>query len=549
MVFEIPFLVQLAVFLFLLFITRDILGEGFDALGAFEPDMYSLTLVGTLASFMYGVSTWDTKNLFANSALALFFVVIGRYLEPKENGITGYRISDRVCRIALPISLCAFVITVIVYLGLRVGLMLALKKGLFVLSVSCPCTVGIIGPAASLIGGLCASKYNVHIKTSRAVENLGKVKEIIFEQDGVVTERVESLYDVYSVDGDKLGVLAVCASIEAHSKHPFASVIMQAAVKNGANIPYADNYFEICGRGVGATVYGDKYFLGNKKLLRDKKIALPDAVQNIALGGYTPLYVVRNGEFCGLLLLGGKKKKAVSGVMQRLKELGVCRILITEDERADIKSDFDILLSEREKVLQELKNNVKMNTMVVSRAPIAKAGVVCTLTPSTKSDITLEDGGLEGILFSLVLGRKSHRVIKQNLLISFVLSALALLSAAGVTQSVMSLATLSILSLILSFAVLLNSLRLLNVKLPDIASSEDDCMFGKVNYTMKIEGMSCAHCSARVKTALESLRGVSANISLDDKAARIKCPASLDVNKLEKAVSDVGFTVVSIERV
>ena len=78
---------------------------------------------------------------------------------------------------------------------------------------------------------------------------------------------------------------------------------------------------------------------------------------------------------------------------------------------------------------------------------------------------------------------------------------------------------------------------------------EDTDMFGKVNYTMQIKGMSCAHCSARVKTALESLRGVSADVSLEEKTARIKCPASMDAEKLAAAVTEVGFTVVSVERV
>lgn len=78
---------------------------------------------------------------------------------------------------------------------------------------------------------------------------------------------------------------------------------------------------------------------------------------------------------------------------------------------------------------------------------------------------------------------------------------------------------------------------------------EETEMFGKVNYTMKIEGMNCTHCSARVKTALETLRGVSADISLEEKLARIKCPASLDAEKLTAAVTEVGFTVVSVDRV
>ena len=74
-------------------------------------------------------------------------------------------------------------------------------------------------------------------------------------------------------------------------------------------------------------------------------------------------------------------------------------------------------------------------------------------------------------------------------------------------------------------------------------------MFGKVHYTMQINGMSCAHCSARVKTALESLRGTSAQISLEEKCARVKCPASLDAETLTKAVTAAGYTVLSCERV
>ena len=74
-------------------------------------------------------------------------------------------------------------------------------------------------------------------------------------------------------------------------------------------------------------------------------------------------------------------------------------------------------------------------------------------------------------------------------------------------------------------------------------------MFGKVQYTMHIKGMSCAHCSARVKCALEAIRGVSATVSLEEKVARIKCSASLDAGKLTEAVTSAGFTVESVEKV
>ena len=98
-------------------------------------------------------------------------------------------------------------------------------------------------------------------------------------------------------------------------------------------------------------------------------------------------------------------------------------------------------------------------------------------------------------------------------------------------------------------AMLLHSLRLCRVTPPCFTPLEEDDMFGKIQYTMKIDGMSCAHCSARVKTALESLRGISAQISLEEKTARVKCPMSTDAQTLVAAVTDAGYTVLSCERV
>ena len=74
-------------------------------------------------------------------------------------------------------------------------------------------------------------------------------------------------------------------------------------------------------------------------------------------------------------------------------------------------------------------------------------------------------------------------------------------------------------------------------------------MFGKVNYTIHVEGMSCSHCAAHVKTALEAIRGVSADVVLDEKIAHVKCPSALDEKQLVDVVTDAGFTVASIARV
>ena len=256
---------------------------------------------------------------------------------------------------------------------------------------------------------------------------------------------------------------------------------------------------------------------------------------------YTVLYVGKNGEFAGVLLLYSKMQYGAAKALDAIGEIGIRRIILADAERQDLKKHADILLFEREKVLQEFKKGAKIKAMTVTEKRIANSDIVGVAFG--EGDIRFSQPIVCNLLYSLLLGRRVYARIRAACAASFVLtSAFAVLCALGLSVSPISL------SLALLFPLLF-CVKLSDTVLPDFTFSEEEDMFGKVNYTMKINGMSCTHCSARVKTALESLRGVSANVSLEEKTAHIKCPASTTAEALAKAVTDVGFTVVSTERV
>lgn len=542
-VFGASFYLQLLVFAFSLFVSKEILKEGFEALSAFSPTAKSLVFLSALSALLHGVSTFDVKNCLFFLASALALSELGDFLKEKHFAKSdAYRIfADRLCRFFLPLSLVLLIFTVIANIVSGKSLIFVITQAFLFAAMLCPCTAVLSPMLFAVLSAKKAAECGVSFLCSSVPEKLGCIKEMIVEQRGIVTEKNYSLYDVYVTDGDKIGFLAIASAMELHFDHPFASAVISAAKSVGAPRLTAENCCEICGRGVSAFVGGDKYFLGNKKLLRDKKIAVPDAVAQADFGIFVPLYIAKNDKFFGFMLMQSKMTFAAAETLNAIKALGVRTILIADDERDDWKRCFDILLPEREKVLQEFKKGAKIKAMTVTEKAVAKADVVAVTCGAADADLAVNS--LHGAYAALVIGKKTFSLIKVSLILPMLLSlAFASLAALGT-------AFLPTLSLAISALPLALCIGILRMEIPKFTSSEEDEMFGKVNYTMKINGMSCTHCSARVKTALESLRGVSADVSLEEKVARIKCPASTAAETLEKAVTDVGFAVVSTERV
>jgi len=355
------------------------------------------------------------------------------------------------------------------------------------------------------------------------VWRLGGVDTAVLCEKTALTGAVE-LYDLYAVDGDKLALLAAAAALEQGGTHPFAAALLRAAEQLELSLPMAEDALIACGRGISARIGEDVYFLGNRKWIAAAGVRIPHAIRAADLGGCSALYAARNGEFCGMFLFRETLFPNAAEKVSELRALGLHTVLLCSHKKEQLakrlgvdRMESALLKKERQKVLHTLQKNAKI--------------------------IVIEDLQQETVFSDLRLAKTLRGAARQNLAI--VCGALLLCFLFFQVLPAFAVVVL----LLAAMAVWFNFQRLRTSESQMYISSEETAMFGKVNYTMQINGMNCTHCSARVKTALESLRGVSADISLEEKLARIKCPASLDAEKLCAAVTEVGFTVVSIERV
>lgn len=538
--------VQLCLFFIVLALHIERLHRGLDALSAFSPSMDTLLLFSALAALLHGIALSSDAPYYAYAALSLTLAAFGEAAEKRLFGAVshGRRMTDRLCRALVPVSLLLFALTLTVWLALGEGMLRALDFAAASVIVSCPAAIGILLPLVNLLAAKTAEKNNILLGSADSIEKLGTVNTLIVGQSSIVYAAEPSLYDLYAVDADKTALLAVAAAIEQKASHPFAEAIVLAAAKLDLSMPRVTEFAEFRGKGVYAAVGGDKYFLGNKKLFWEQGIALPDAVRTADLGGHLPLYAAKNGAFYGMLLLGNTEKTDVCFAVEALRTLGVKTFL-------RVKGGAILLDGEREKVLQEPKNNATIKKMLYGGAADG-ADAFCTADSAGHADVLLPRGSLYDAYCALRFGRKALSVLLGNLLVTLCGSVLCpVLACGGLYVLGVTLTpgiTLAVAAVTAALMVL-NGMRLRSFAPPPLIQSEEDDMFGKVHYTMKIDGMSCAHCSARVKTALETLRGTSAQISLEEKTARVKCPVSVDAEALTKAVTEAGYTVLSCERV
>ncbi len=358
---------------------------------------------------------------------------------------------------------------------------------------------------------------------TRVYTAAGGAKTAVFCYDAVNTGR-EELYDVFAADGEKMRLLSIAAAVSRGCKYRYAQAIQKAALdmaqKKAEAKVLADN-----AEGISAMVDGEKYFLGNKRFMKSCGVILPEGVRRADFSGYSVVYAACKMEFLGFLLFRDEISSEARRAFSFFRENGIRTVLLGYGRGMDLaakrlladETRTAVLKIEKEKVLQEMKKSDKIIVVETSR-------------------------DIQKCVRLFFFGKGILRLRKVNVICVAVLAVVCAIFAA--------VPLLSLLFAVNTAAFMLyNSLTLRRIcpDMPDI--TEEEKMFGKVQYTMHIGGMSCAHCSARVKSSLESFRGVSAKISLEDKVAHIKCPASLDVNKLSAAVTEAGYTVSAVEKV
>ena len=508
------------------------------------------------------------------------------------------RLADKISGIFVPVVLGIALITALVWLFVGKDPEFALSCGISVLVISCPCALGLATPVAIMVGTGKGAEYGVLMKSAQALEELHRVKAILLDKTGTVTEGKPAVTDLLLPEGVSEGeLLQVAAGLEHPSEHPLARAVVQFAQARQIAIPEIAHFEMLPGRGVRGELDGQIALAGNALLMQEQGIDLSAFVEqgeSLAAQGKTPLYFTKNQRLLGCIALADVLKSTSKASVQALQKMGLEVTLLTGDNRAaaeHIRQQLgidrvraEVLPQDKEQEVRALQARGKKVAMVgdgINDAPaLMAADVGIAIGAGTdiameSADIVLMKSDLQDVVTAIALSRAVMRNIKQNLFWAFFYNCLGIPLAAGVFYPLLGwLLSPMIGAAAMSFSsvfVVTNALRLRRFRpqslpnpetsaqptgcstttatvecvCPVVIDRKDEVEMQKI---MTIEGMMCKHCQARVEKVLSELAGVTnVTVDLEQKTATVTMAQEVSEETLTKAVTDAGYEVLSVK--
>ncbi len=369
----------------------------------------------------------------------------------------------------------------------------ALIAAVSVLIIACPCALGLATPMSIMVATGKGATMGVLFKNAEAIETLRKVDTLVVDKTGTLTEGRPKLTEVVAANGwDEDEFLTLAASLEKGSEHPLAEAIVEGALQRGSKTHGVENFESHTGKGVSGNVNGCAVALGNRKLIDDFGIDLPDEIakkaESLRSEGRTVMYVAAGGKLAGLVAVADPIKDTTYDAIKELHKGGLRIVMLTGDNRSTAESvaeklgldevEAEVLPDEKASVVTRFQEDGRIVAMAgdgINDAPaLAQANVGIAMGTGTdvameSAGVTLVKGDLRGIVSARLLSKATMRNIKQNLFFAFVYNSLGVPIAAGILypffgillSPVIAAAAMSFSSV----SVVGNSLRLRNLPL------------------------------------------------------------------------------------
>lgn len=486
------------------------------------------------------------------------------------------KVADKVSGVFVPIVISIAVVTIIVWLLCGATFGNALVRGISVLVISCPCALGLATPVAIMVGNGVGAKNGILFKNATSLETTGKVSYVLLDKTGTITNGTPVVTDIIpSENYTENDLLSYASSLESKSEHPLAKAVVQKAIDSNIKTLDTTDFKSLTGNGVSAKINGKTIVGGSVKHISsitniDENII--KQADDLATKGKTPLLFVIDNRLLGIIAVADVVKSDSPKAIKELQNMGIKVVMVTGDNEKTAQaiakeSGVDeviagVLPDGKEKVVTQYKEKgmVAMVGDGINDAPaLTRADIGIAIGAGTdvaidSADIVLMKSKLTDVSGAIRLSRGTLRNIHENLFWAFIYNVIGIPLAAGVwipifgwTLSPMFGAAAMSLS---SFCVVTNALRLnfLNIR----SSKRDRKIKNKTNKkekntmttTLKINGMMCPHCEATVKTALESIDGVtSAEVSYESGTAVVTLSKEVNEDVLKQAVVDKGYTV------
>ena len=482
------------------------------------------------------------------------------------------KIADKVSGIFVPIVIGISLLVMAIWLIISANVGFAISRAISVLVISCPCALGLATPVAIMVGGGKGAKNGILFKTATSLEVTGKTEIIALDKTGTITAGAPEVTDVIGEDT----LLELAYSLEAKSEHPIARAIIKKGEAENAKLHDTTDFEVLAGSGLSAVIDGDFICGGNAEFIK-KYTQIPANAFDRALAlsneGKTVTFFAKGDKFLGMIAVADMIKPDSKNAITALKNMGLRVVMLTGDDTATARAVADsvgidevisgVKPDGKEATIRALQEcgRVAMVGDGINDAPsLTRADVGIAIGAGTDvaldaADVVLVNSKLSDVCAAIRLSRATLRTIRQNLFWAFIYNAICIPVAAGafvwagLTLNPMLAAAAMSLS---SFCVVTNALRL---NFTDIHSDKKDNRIKSKNKkenktmkkTLKIEGMMCPHCEARVKKILEETAGVTeAIVSHKDGTAIISMSSPISDDTLTKLITDNGYKVTSI---
>lgn len=487
------------------------------------------------------------------------------------------RLADKIAGIFVPTVIVIALAAFGVWLILGATFEFAMSTAIAVLVISCPCALGLATPVAIMVGTGKGAENGILIKSGEALETAHTIDTVVLDKTGTITQGKPVVTDIWHSDSySEQQLLKIAGSLEKGSEHPLAEAIVSKCEEDKIVLAPISDFTAIFGKGIEGTMEGAFYCAGNEKMMEEKQIFLSDTVKSYvaenAKKGRTPLLFADTKEIIGIVSVADVVKPSSKEAVQQFRDEGIHVIMLTGDNEvtaAAIQNQVGIdeviagvLPTEKEKKISELKaagHKVAMVGDGINDAPaLASADVGIAIGAGTdvaieSADIVLMKNDLLDAVGAIRLSKAVIRNIKENLFWAFFYNIIGIPLAAGLwypffgikLNPMFGAAAMSLSSVcVVGNALRLKALQINKKSRKTKIEEKGEIMMTK---TISIEGMACAHCSARVEKALSEVAGISeVTVNLEEKNARITAEESVSDEVLTKAVTDAGYEVKGI---
>ena len=497
------------------------------------------------------------------------------------------KVADKVSGVFVPAVITIAVITTLIWIFAGESFGFALARGISVLVISCPCALGLATPVAIMVGNGVGARNGIMFKTAVSLEESGKVQIVALDKTGTITSGEPKVTDMIPAEGiSQEKLLELAYTLESRSEHPLARAIVEYAKEKDISASEVTDFEALTGNGVQANFNGSR-LLGGSFTFMKSQLSIPEMAQSqyekLTGDGKTPLFFAKDDHFMGIIAVADVIKEDSPQAVRELQNMGIRVVMLTGDNERTARTIgaqagvdeviAGVLPDGKESVIRKLREQGKVamvgdginDAPALTRADMGIAIGAGTDIAIDAADVVLMKSRLSDVPAAIRLSRATLHNIHENLFWAFAYNVIGIPLAAGIwiplfgwqLNPMYGAAAMSLSS----FCVVTNALRLNLVKIHDAAHDKkvrnrshqtsvaiNDMEDKAMEKTMKIEGMMCGHCEARVKKALEALPQVTeAQVSHVTGTAVVKLNAEVSNEELTQAVEAQDYKVTAVE--